>query len=381
MSRTLRKATPLLAAALAVGAVAGCGSSSDSSTSSGSGTAATPAAAKADTAAAKAILGPYTGKPSAFPVDQPLKKRPTGKTADYLQCVTPICGLFSSILPGAAQGLGMKLNVVKAGASADSLQAAFNTIIAKKPDAVILPAVEPDTVNVQLKELTSKGIPSVSNGIMNHERYGITAAMFNTQTAQTAGQLLAAKAVEDKGTDAEIVLYTTPELSFGPVIRSTFTPTITKLCPGCEVRYVDIPVATIANTAPSRVVSDLQAHPKTNIAIFTAMEASTGLPTALKTAGIDVLVSGFAPNPVNVQDLKAGRLHAAIGLDLGVMLWTQMDAAARLTTGQQLTAGEKKGLPPIQMIEPADIRTDPAKGYSAYPDFPARFAKLWAGAK
>ena len=378
MSRFRPRSAALLASALAAGAFAGCGSSSSDSSGTGDKPA---AAAKVDTAGAKAILAPYTGKPSAFPVDEPLKKKPTGKTADYLQCVTPICGLFSTILPGAAAGLGMKLEVVKAGASADSLQGAMNTIISKSPDAVLFPAVEPDTINVQLKELKSKGIPTISNGIMNHQKYGITAAMFNTQTAQTAGKLMAAKAGEDKGADANIVLYTTPELSFGPIIKSTFAPQITKLCSACKVRYVDLPVATIGNQAPSRVVSDLQANPKTNIAIFTTMEAAGGLPAALKTAGLTPLVSGFGPNPGNIQDIKAGKLHAAVGLDLGVMLWTMMDAAARLTTGQELTAGEKKGIPPIQVVEAADITTDPAKGYSAYPDFPARFAKLWGGAK
>ena len=111
------------------------------------------------------------------------------------------------------------------------------------------------------------------------------------------------------------------------------------------------------------------------------MEAATGVPAALKTAGIDVLVDGFGPNPGNVQDLKAGKLHAGIGVDIGVMVFSQVDALARLVTGQPLTAGEQAGIPPIQIVEAKDIKTDPAKGYSAYPDFPARFGKLWAGAE
>ena len=382
MFRSLRSLAPLVATTLAVGAVAGCGSSSSSSTSSsGSSTSAKPAASKVDVAGAKALLAPYTGKPSTFPVDQPLLKKPKNATFAYLQCVTPICGLFASIIPLATKQLGIKLDVVKAGASAAELQSAMNSIIAKKPKAVLLPAVEPDNINTQLKELKAQGIPTSSNGIMHHEQYGITQAMFNTKTAEISGRLLAAKAVEDKGADANIVLYTTPELSFGPIIKGAFTPEITKLCSSCKVRYVDLPVATIGNAAPSRVVSDLQAHPKTNIAIYTTMEAATGVAAALKTAGIDVLVSGFGPNPGNIQDIKAGKLHAAVGLDLAVMLFSQVDAAARLSTNEPLTAGEKAGIPPIQVVEAADITTDPAKGYSAYPDFPARFAKLWAGAK
>ena len=59
------------------------------------------------------------------------------------------------------------------------------------------------------------------------------------------------------------------------------------------------------------------------------------------------------------------------------MLWAQVDALARLSAGQPLTAGEKLGLPPIQILTKSDITFDPTKGWVAYPDFPQRFAKLW----
>ena len=31
----------------------------------------------------------------------------------------------------------------------------------------------------------------------------------------------------------------------------------------------------------------------------------------------------------------------------------------------------------MQMLEPSDVTFDPSKGYTGYPDFPQRFAKLW----
>jgi hypothetical protein len=58
-----------------------------------------------------------------------------------------------------------------------------------------------------------------------------------------------------------------------------------------------------------------------------------------------------------------------------------MDAAVRLATGQRLTAAEKIGAVPIQLLTKKDLPSDVSHGWTGYPDFAARFAKLWAAAK
>src|SRR4051812_11587333 len=181
--------------------VAACGGSSGGSGSSSNSS----SDASADVAGAKAALATYTGHPTAFPVDQPLKqKMAANATFDYLQCVTPICGLFAQVLPPAAKTMGVKLRVVKAGASADSVQGAMNTIVGNKPTGVVLPAVEPDIINNQLRTLQGDKIPVVSNGIMNHQKYGIDSAMFNTETATRAGTVIADWIVARKGAKANV---------------------------------------------------------------------------------------------------------------------------------------------------------------------------------
>src|SRR4051812_19773600 len=115
--------TSAAAAVAAALLAAGCGSSSDSSSTSSTPSGASGASGssgKADQAAAKQNLAPYTGKPSAFPVDTPLPKPlPAGTKLGFLQCVTPVCGIFASALEPAAKTLGAELDIVKAGASAD----------------------------------------------------------------------------------------------------------------------------------------------------------------------------------------------------------------------------------------------------------------------
>jgi ribose transport system substrate-binding protein len=359
----------LLACSFGLAACGGTDSDDDSNAASSS--------ERADVAAAKAELAKYQGKPTAFPVDEPLSKKPDDFRLAYLQCVTPICALFGDIFVPAAQAIGATPKVVKAGGSADELQAAMESIIADKPTGVVVPAVEPGTINNQLAELESMGIPVSSNGIMDHEKYGIGAAMFNTDTATLAGRILADYAVAHTDGEANVAFAVTPELSFGKFIQDSFHSRLEELCPDCDVRDVTVPVTTIGNTAPSRVVSDLEANPDTNLVVYSTLEAATGLPTALKAAGIEVDVTGFGPNPGNLQDIKTGALTSGLAMDIPVVMWSQVDEVTRLAAGQELTEGEEAGIPPLQWLEQDDITFDPSKGWTGYPDFPQRFADLW----
>ena len=45
--------------------------------------------------------------------------------------------------------------------------------------------------------------------------------------------------------------------------------------------------------------------------------------------------------------------------------------------GQKLTGPEAEGSGVVQFLTKKDITFDPAKGWSGYPDFAERFAKLW----
>jgi ribose transport system substrate-binding protein len=371
-----------VAAALVTLVVAGCGSSDSTSTSASTSSATSTAAGASggiDQAAAGKILAPYEGKPSAFPVDEPLPRPlPAGTKLGFLQCVTPICGIFAQALAPAARTLGAQLDVVKAGASANDLQSAMSSLIEKHPAGLIIPGIEPATISGQLKQAGQAGIKLVANGIMGADRYGIEGQTLGEPAAQLSGKLMAAWVVDRKPKgDANVVFYNTPELSFSAPIKETFGTTMKQLCPSCSVRYVDIPVATIGNSAPNQVASDLQSHPDTDVMVFASAEASTGVPAALKTAGLTLDSIGFAPGPANLQDIKDGKMTAGLAVDVATTIWTLADEMARLLTDAPLTAGEKSTVPVMQIVSADDLDYDVSKGWSGYPDFAERFAKLW----
>ena len=372
------RALKISSAGLAVAAlaVAGCGSSSDDNANDA--TAKSSGDSKVDVAAAKAAVAEYTGKPTAFPVDTPLKRRPTGKTIAYMQCSTPACAFFAQIIAPTQKMLGYKLKIVKAGPAANEVQAAMSSIVSLKPAATLLPASDPNQFLNQAKQLEDGKVPVSVNGVVDPQKYGFDNAFINNATDELAGKLMADWAVASTG-GGEVVFYGVQELSFTPIMQKAFDKEMATVCSSCKVRHVSIPIASIGKDAPSRVVSDLQSHPNTKVVVFGNAETGTGLPAALKAANIKVKIMGFGPPPAILGYIKQGLWDAGIGVDAPTMLWSQVDALARFIGGEQQTAGEAKGLPPIQILTRKDP-FDPTKLWTWYPKFAQQFAKLWGAA-
>lgn len=370
--RTVRRAGLALVSVIAAATLAACSSSS--------GSAAAPGPAQtADVSAAQKALAPYTTAPTAFPVTDQLPQRlPAGKKFVYLQCSTPICAEVGQLLAPAVKEVGGTMTVVNAGATAQTAQAAASSAAALKPDAVILGAIDPALFGTGLKTLAAGGAKVISLQIdKDVTPYGITFNYLGTNLSQQNGTLLADWVVANKGAKADAVLYTLPALDISAPVQQAFQATMKTLCPACKVRVVPIDVSTIGTKAPSTIVTDLQAHPDTNVAVFVSLSAATGLPAALKAAGLSVTTVGFGPTAGNLQDIKDGNLTAALDIDFPVSTWTAVDAAARLIEGGQPTAGEQSGAVPEQFLGQKDITFNPTIGWSAFPDFAQRFAQLW----
>jgi ribose transport system substrate-binding protein len=373
-SKAMKISTVGLAATALV--AAGCGSSSNSSTSTTGGSASSSGnSSKVDVAAARSAVAQYSGKPTAFPVDTPLKHKPAGKTIAYMQCSTPACAFFAQIIAPTQKMLGYTLKIVKAGPSANEVQTAMSSIVSLKPNGTLLPASDPNQFLNQAKQLQDAKVPVSVNGVVDPQKYGFDNAFINNATDELAGKLMADWAVSATG-GGEVVFYGVQELSFTPIMQAAFDKEMAAVCPSCKVRHVSIPIASIGKDAPSRVVSDLQANPNTKVVVFGNAETGTGLPAALKAANIKVKIMGFGPPPAILGYIKQGEWDAGIGVDAPTMLWSQVDALARLMDGQAQTAGEVKGLPPIQILT-RKTPFDPNKLWTGYPNFAQQFAKLW----
>jgi ribose transport system substrate-binding protein len=335
-------------------------------------------AGQASVSAAKAAIAPYTGHPTPVPVSIPLPhKLPAGTKFAYLQCVTPVCGIYATLLGDAVHEIGGQLTVVKAGASTEQLQSAFASILSGKPGAIILAGIEPDSVRSQLQQAVASHIPVVSVGIVNSAKYHISAADFGTAQAELAGKLMADWVVANKGSKANVAFYTTPELAFVGYIQSAFKAELGRLCPKCTMRTVDVSVTTFGSTAPETIVSDLQAHPSTNTAVVGVYEAAEGLPAAMQSAGLKETILGFAPTPQNLQDIKSGGLSEGLAYSLPVSAFTLVDEASRLIEHAPLPAGERAGDVSWQFLAKQNLNFNVSQGWAGFTNFATTFAKLW----
>lgn len=366
--------------ALAIG-LSACGGGSSSSTGSSSGGEGSETTASSKegggSSAAQAAIKPFVGHPSPFPVTEPLPQRPTGDDVDFVDCGTPICALIGEFVEAAGTTMGVKMTHVKAGSAANTVSAAFDSVLTQDPAAVVTSAINVELWQNQLKQLLASETPIASTGIVNAEQYGMNPSFVGRPQSERDGALLADYVISEFGPESNVVYYDVPELPFLTVQEEAFLAEMEKNCPECAVRTEKIPVATLGNTAPAQVVSDLQANPETNVAVFGTDEIEAGLPAALQTAGIEIKTLGYGPGPTELQYLKEGKETAALAIDIPVFSWTMIDAVAREVAGEELKGDESEGISDVQFLTPEDITFDPSKGWTGYPDFEERFKKLW----
>jgi len=362
--------------------LAACGSSSAKTTGSGGSSATSTGASGfgADVAAAKKAIDPFTGHPSAFPVTTALPKTlPPGTKMVYLQCGAPTCALVGDVLGAAVKAVGGTFTAINAGSTAASSQQAASSAAAMKPDVVLVVGIQPSFFGDRLKQLQAGGAQVVSYAVSlpDPQKYGITYNYIGIDPLQRAGQLLADWVVAHQGAKADVVFYGAPEVTQTPVMEAAFKQQLAAMCSSCAVRFVSVPITTAGTTAPRTIANDLQAHPSTNIAVAGEAELTNGLPAALQSAGIKVTTLMYNPLPEQLSDIKSGALTAGLAVDLPTQIWTGVDAAARLVLGSKPTAAEDEGFGSFQFLTQNDITFDPQHGWTGYPDFAQRFAKLW----
>ena len=306
-----------------------------------------------------------------------LNRVPKGAVIDFVAITTPVSALTWTYITPAAKVMGVTVKRFAAGTSATSVAQTFTAVVATHPKAVIVVGIPLDLWSRYVPQLKSQGAPIVPYGQIGTAKYGLQAAQAAEGFGRTAGKLMAAYVVAKWGSHSHVVFYEVPELPFASIEQQGIRSELAAVCPGCSLRVVDIPITAIGTTAPGLVVADLQAHPDTTAAAFSDDEAQIGLPAKLKVAGIDVHRIGVGPVPANLEYLKTGQEPVALGYDAAVQAWELLDQAAREIIGQKLTGPASHGVADLQFLTPKDITFNPKNGWTGYPDYPQRFAKLW----
>ncbi|MGR7025790.1 sugar ABC transporter substrate-binding protein [Geodermatophilus sp. URMC 62] len=372
-----------LAASAAVLLVAGCSSdSSDSDSGSGGG----GGGGGVDLAAAQETIEPLTSPPTEFPITEPLEKLPEpGTVVVYMDNGTPVGAQVYEEAARAAEVLGVELRRVEMGQSPQEINAAMNSVVESKPDAVFDLALDPALFTPQLEALQEQGAVFIPSSIVNGEEFGFDDSQIisGKAGAKANGKVLASAVLaETNGEATNLVFYRVPELAFTPLMQEGVEEQLAEQCPDCELRVVDIPITEVGSTASRTVVSDLQANPDTEAFVASIDELQIGLPAAMDVAGLDVPGMGLASTPINYQQIAAGDQLGGLAADLGMTTWITMDQLARALAGQELDysfATEVTSPVNYQVITEENVPSDPEAGYVAFPDYQEQFTALWTG--
>jgi len=366
--------TALAAAAVMALALTACSGQASSGESDDQAGSEIPSASAVETA--RTSIEAIVENPTPFTVTEELESLPTGARVAIIDCGTPICALMANISQEPVELLGMSATVIQTGHTADSIAAAFDTIIADGYDGVMVTGVQFPLWERQFEQLRDAGVAVATTGIIGLPD-DFDAALSAEVWNEHAGSWLADWVVSQGEPAASSVIYRTPELGFTSDIVTAYEQRVAELCDQCAVRVVDLPIATLATTGAQTIVDDLTANPGTSIAVLSIGEQATGLPAAMSVAGIDIPVTMYGAAPAQLTDIVNGDLHSSLTLDSRALVWTLIDTLARQIVGQNVSAGAAGDELITQIVTADNLSGDMSMGWSGYPDMTERFKKLW----
>jgi len=344
-ARVLAAAGVLLVGLALVIAGCGGGSSSTSATTGGGGESTGESSggggesSSAETAFPKAAKTneEFEERPTSVGIETPVGKPiPEGKTIDFIQCGVPACKTEGELFESAASELGWTIKSINAGTTPEEIKAAYDQAIKDEPDAVLGSGYPRALFEPEIQQLKAKNIPVIEFFVEEEAGNGITAVIGGIPTTEMQGKMMA---------NYILAHSTNEEMEIGAVNAQGFetvTGTIESVekvfgeeCPGCQVKKLEAPLTSIGKDLPQRISSFLTANPEIEWTTVGYNDMVTGLPTALKGAGVEDanlttvnISTSIAPYLENDEYLQA-----TVGSSFNEVYWRGIDLLARMFAG------------------------------------------------
>ncbi len=362
------------AIALAAGGVVACGDEEEPSTGGGGAAAEEQAASDPVVEEAKSRVAALDKAPTDIGVSEPLEGSVEGKKLIFVSCLAPICNLIGSHVKEAAAVLGMQTQVIQAGATPDTITKAYNSAVAAKPDGVVASSIPPTLWQPQLKALKDAGIPVITNAAAAPEHDGVVAQFYDDKVTAEVGVDVASWVLADSNGSAKTVNVFTPEFAGLVPQADAYRDTIQK-CEKCSWERLDVKSSDVGKVIPGRVVSYLQRNPDVKYVSFQYGDLATGVPQALKGAGIEgVKLVSSGGGPVNYQYIQNGEQARDLSLYLDVYGWQIADAMARALLDKEVTVPDLPDGWISEANSDFDAKKQPPFGAADWQD---QFKKLW----
>jgi len=374
--------------------IAGCGGGSSSSSSSGASTESSEGSSggsagessegssSSETAFPKAAEAnaEFEERPTTIGIETPVGKPiPKGKTIDFIQCGVPACKTEGELFESAGSALGWTINSINAGTTPEEIKAAYDQAIKDEPDAVLGSGYPRSLFNPELEELKAKNIPVIQFFVEEKAGNGITAVLGGIPTSETQGKMMA---------DYILAHSTNKSMEIGVVNAQGFetvtgtAASVEKVfseeCPECTVKKLEAPLTAIGKDLPQRIASFLTANPGIEWSTVGYDDMVTGLPTALKGAGVENakittvnISTSIAPYMANGEYLQS-----TVGSSFPEVYWRGMDLLARLFAGVEYKEDENDSTLPYWTITKESLPTTEEE-FPVVENYEEQFKQLW----
>lgn len=322
-----------------------------------------------------AKLKQYENATPAISIAPLSSKPPTGKTVDIINCSVPVCALYTDAAKKAIAALGWKAKVVTTQFTPESYTSAWNSVVQDRPDVVFAAAILPSSiVKSQVAALHAAGSIILTYAgdapAGPGTPYLFSKANKAEQTQQGVVQGLIA--VADAGGPPKVLYLAVPDTPSAAPTGAALKSTVEAA--GGTYDSIDLNSADIGTKAPSEVVSYLQAHPDVQYVCLPWDDWISGLPQALKSAGLgSVKVIGTAANATSEKDVSQGLMFRSVVHPTAQNAWWMLDAAVRQMVGDPV--GDANPAGPVAVVKPDNVSA--LGDASSWPHLDSQFLTAW----
>ena len=355
--------------ALTVFAFAGCSSDAQSTNAEPDEAAASAAQKRVD-----AYLAPVEN----IDVTTPLTKKPDeGKSVYYIRYNLPIAAVLDAPFKEATEALGWNGNILAIDAAdPQATSNAMTRAISEGADMIAVNSGSIAGMGPGLKEAIDADVPvflAAGVGEPEGEKNGVygNVQAVNSTTA-TLG--LVDLMIADSDGAGSGLLVNAPDFPILAPIKDQSEQHLADNCDGCSLDALDIAPQDLGGDVASTIVSALRQNPDIKYVIATFDGLLTGLPQALKAAGLDdVKIYVDIASPPTVESIRAGDIDASLTLPDQSRTWLLVDQMARVSIG--MDADQEAHANMAMQLWTTDNVTD-ANAWDA-PDFKEKFKSLW----
>lgn len=364
----------------AVLVIAGCGSSGGGSTSggetSGGETSSETGNSSSDiVATAKKEIAPYLKPPTSNGITEPMAKKPApGKLVYFVACSLSPCKLLQTGATEAGEKIGWTAKPLVTDGTPENTVEQIDEALSHNADGIIISGLPRSSFEPALQKAIAQKVPMVTSGTPDAVEPPFISVTVGMPVLRRNADIMANWILADSNAEANVGLFTVSTFKADDLAGKELKKKIETTCSACSVEEINSQVSEVGTDLPQKVVSTLQQHPNINYLYFTDASFATGVPQALKEAGLSEQVKVTVANPteVDLESIREGAIAAAMAYPLNWVGWAGIDSLARYYNG------ENPEPPPL--AAPTQILTKENVGDIKDwepPDYKEVFPELW----